>query len=141
MTNYHSSWQDVGTATSYSIQGTYNTAYSIQVRAVSAGQTSDVRTSNSATPLPNLPPSYTLCYHNDYGNEYNVGINYSNSGAGHTLGITFAQSSGVTTGANGQLRLRAWTKRTTSGDLNTQMTLTLDGAAYSTTRWGDAPPC
>jgi hypothetical protein len=141
VTNYHSSWQDVGTATSYSIQGTYNTAYAIQVRAVSAGQTGDPRTSNSATPLPTLPPSYTLCYHNDYGNEYNIGVNYANSSAGHTLGLTFAQSTGVTTGANGQIRLQAWTKRTTAGDLNTQITLTLDGAAYSTTRWGDAPAC
>lgn len=141
VTNYHSSWQDVGTATSYSIQGTYNTAYSIQVRAVSAGQTSDVRTSNSATPLPNLPPSYTLCYHNDYGDEYNIGVNYSNTSAGHTVGLTFAQSTGVTTGANGQIRLQAWTKRNTANDLNEQITLTVDGAAYSTTRWGDAPPC
>ena len=44
-------------------------------------------------------------------------------------------------GKKPQLRLQAWTKRQTTGDLNTQMTLTLDGAAYSTTRWGDAPPC
>ena len=146
VTGYHSTWQDVGLATTYTIEGTFNQAYSIQVRAVSAGQTGDPRTSNSATPLPVLPPSYTLCYHNDYANYYNVGIRYSNSSAGHTLKVDFATSSGVTSGANGTVRLRAWHAGgqgdgVNDNDDNAQITIIVDGSSYSTTRWGDAPAC
>jgi hypothetical protein len=140
--NYHSAWQQVGTATSYQItDAAFNTAYSIQVRAVSAGQTSAVRTSNTVTPLPPLPPSYSLCYHSDFGDSYNVGINYANTSAGRNLRVNFASSTGTTTGANGQARLGAWHARNTAGDLNSQITIIVDGSNHSTTRWGDAPPC
>lgn len=137
VSNYHSSWQDVGTATSYSIQGAFNTSYSIQVRAVSAGQTGDPRTSNAVTPLPPAPPTYSLCYYD----ERFVGFNYANASAGQALRVTFASSVAYTTGANGQARSTAWHYRNTAGDLNDMITLTVDGVAYSTTRWGDAPPC
>jgi len=138
---YHSTWQDVGAATSYSIEGSFNTAYSIQVRAVSAGQTSDPRTSNPATPLPHLPPAYSLCYHSDFGNSYNIGINYSNTSAGLTLSTDVGGSSGSTTSENGELRLRSWHARNTQTDLNDTITIRVNGSAHSTTRWGDAPPC
>lgn len=139
--NYHSSWQNAGTATSYSISGNVNTAYSIQVRAVSAGQTSDPRTSNSATPLPPLSPSYSLCYHSDYGNSYNIGVNYANTSSGIVIGLAGYSSSGTTSATGTQVRMQAWTARNTSNDLNTQITITVNGSAYSTTRWGDAPAC
>ena len=145
--NYHSSWQDVGTATSYSIQGTFDTPYSIQVRAVSAGQTSDPRTSNTATPLDVQPASYSLCFHNDYGDYYNVGIRYANASAGIQLKVDFASSTGTTTGANGTVRLRAWHKgglgdgADNDNDDNDPITILVNGSAYSTTRWGDAPAC
>jgi hypothetical protein len=43
-------WQSMGTARSHSFTGSNGTAYKFQVRAVSAGQTSAITTSNSATP-------------------------------------------------------------------------------------------
>jgi large repetitive protein len=142
----HSQWLDVGTATTYSIQGNFNQAYTIQVRAVSAGQTGDPRTSNPATPLPPAPPTYTLCYHNDYGNYYNIGINYSNTSAGITLSTDIATSSGVTTGPSGQLRLRAYHlggqgDGYPDNDDNAPITIRVNGSAYSTTAWGNAGPC
>lgn len=135
---YHSSWQNVGTATTYRItDATLGNSYSIQVRAVSAGQTGDPRTSNSVTPLPPAPPSYSLCYYN----EIYVGINYANTSAGLRLSLDFATSSALTAGESGQVRLGAWHMRTTAGDLNDTITILVNGSAHSTTRWGDAPPC
>jgi single-stranded DNA-binding protein len=137
-----SGWTQVpASQTSHTIQGAFNQSYSIQVRAISGGQTGSAGTSNAVTPLPVLPPSYSLCYHNDYSNYYNVGVNYANTSAGHTVRIDFASSSGVTAGASGQLRLRAWSARDTANDLNFQITIIVDGSNYSTTRWGDAPAC
>lgn len=140
--NYHSSWQNVGGATSYAISdANFGTGYSIQVRAVSAGQTGDARTSNTVTPQNVQPPAYSLCYHSDFGNSWNIGIVYVRTSAGIQLSIQGLASVGTTTGANGQVRLQAWTARNTSNDLNNQMTILVNGSAYSTTRWGDAPAC
>jgi hypothetical protein len=146
--NYHSAWQDVGSAMSYQItDATLGQSYSIQVRAVSAGQTGDPRTSNSVTPLAPLPASYSLCWHNDYAGYYNVGIRYANTSAGIQLKVDFANSTGTTTGANGTVRLRAWHAgglgdgADTDNDDNALITILVNGSAYSTTRWGDAPAC
>lgn len=147
VTGYHSTWQDVGLATTATIEGTFNQTYTIQVRAVSAGQTGDPRTSNPATPLPVLPASYSLCWHNTYSGYYNVGINYANSSAGIQLKVDFANSTGTTTGANGQVRLQAWHAgglgdgADSDNDDNDLITILVNGSAYSTTRWGDAPAC
>jgi hypothetical protein len=146
--SYHSAWQDVGSATSYQItDATLGQSYSIQVRAVSAGQTGDPRTSNSVTPLAPLPASYSLCWHNDYAGYYNVGIRYANTSAGIQLKVDFANSTGTTTGANGTVRLRAWHAgglgdgADTDNDDNALITILVNGNPYSTTRWGDAPAC
>jgi hypothetical protein len=146
--NYHSSWQDVGSATSYSIEGNFGTSYSIQVRAVSAGQTGDPRTSNAVTPLDVLPPDYNLCWHNQYSGYYNVGIRYSNVTGSHTVKVDFASSSGTTSGANGTVRLQAWHSGgqgdgNGNGDNNDNAAITIlvDGSAFKTVRWGDAPAC
>jgi hypothetical protein len=146
--NYHSSWQDVGTATTYQItDATLGQSYSIQVRAVSAGQTGDPRTSNAVTPLAPAPASYSLCWHNDYAGYYNVGIRYANTSAGIQLKVDFANSTGTTTGANGTVRLRAWHAgglgdgADTDNDDNALITILVNGSPYSTTRWGDAPAC
>ncbi|MGB3911811.1 MAG: Ig-like domain-containing protein [Pseudolysinimonas sp.] len=146
--NYHSSWQNVGSATSYQItDATLGQSYSIQVRAVSAGQTGDARTSNSVTPLAPVPASYALCWHNDYAGYYNVGIRYANTSPGIQLKVDFANSTGTTTGANGTVRLRAWHAgglgdgADTDNDDNDLITILVNGSAYSTTRWGDAPAC
>jgi hypothetical protein len=146
--NYHSSWQDVGSATSYQItDATLGQSYSIQVRAVSAGQTGTPRTSNSVTPLAPAPASYALCWHNDYGGYYNVGIRYANTRAGIQLKVDFANSTGTTTGATGTVRLTAWHRgglgdgADTDNDDNSLITILVNGSPYSTTRWGDAPAC
>jgi hypothetical protein len=146
--NYHSTWQDVGPATSYQItDATLGQSYSIQVRAVSAGQTGDPRTSNSVTPLAPAPATYSLCWHNDYAGYYNVGIRYANSSPGYALKVDFANSTGTTTGANGTVRLRAWHAgglgdgADTDNDDNALITILVNGSPYSTTRWGDAPAC
>jgi hypothetical protein len=145
--NYHSSWQNVGTNTSYQItDATLGQSYSIQVRAVSAGQTGDARTSNSVTPLAPLPASYSLCWHNDYGDTYNVGIRYANTSAGIQLKVDFASSTGTTTGANGTVRLRSWHNGGQGDGIsdnndNSLITILVNGNPYSTTRWGDAPAC
>ncbi|MGV3713438.1 Ig-like domain-containing protein [Pseudolysinimonas sp.] len=139
--NYHSSWQDVGGATTYSIQGNFGTSYSIQVRAVSAGQTGDPRTSNAVTPQNVQPPSYSLCYHSTYGNSYNIGIRYANQTTDTTVSTNVGGSSDTAAGASGTVLLRSWNARTTTNDLNEQITITVNGAAFSTTRWGNAPQC
>jgi hypothetical protein len=146
--NYHSAWQDAGLATTYQISdATLGQSYSIQVRAVSAGQTGDPRTSNSVTPLAPLPASYSLCWHNDYAGYYNVGIRYADTSAGIQLKVDFANSTGTTTGANGTVRLRAWHAgglgdgADTDNDDNALITILVNGNPYSTTRWGDAPAC
>lgn len=146
--NYHSGWQNVGSATSYQItDATLGQSYSIQVRAVSAGQTGDPRTSNSVTPLAPLPASYSLCWHNDFGGYYNVGIRYANTSAGIQLKVDFGTSTGTTTGANGTVRLQAWHAgglgdgSDSDNDDNDPITILVNGSAYSTTRWGDAPAC
>jgi hypothetical protein len=148
VTNYHSSWQDVGTATSYSIEGNFGTSYSIQVRAVSAGQTGDPRVSNAVTPLDVLPADYNLCWHNQYSGYYNVGIRYSNVTGSHTVKVDFGGSSGTTSGANGTVRLSAWHAGgqgdgNGNGDNNDNAAITIlvDGSAFKTVRWGDAPAC
>jgi len=141
-------WQDVGLATTHSIEGNFGTAYSIQVRAVSAGQTSDVRTSNSATPLDVQPADYNLCWHNDYSGFYNVGIRYTNVTGTHAVRVDFGGSSGTTSGANGTVRLQAWHAGgqgdgNGNGDNNDNDTITIlvDGSAFKSVRWGDAPAC
>ncbi|WP_395640069.1 Ig-like domain-containing protein [Pseudolysinimonas sp.] len=146
--NYHSSWQNVGTATTYQItNASFNTGYSIQVRAVSAGQTGDPRTSNTVTPLDVQPASYSLCYHNDYSDYYNVGIRYANASAGIELKVGFGESAMYTTGANGTVRLAAWHAgglgdgQDNDNDDNDTITILVNGSPYSTTRWGDAPAC
>lgn len=146
--NYHSGWQNVGLATNYQItDATLGQSYSIQVRAVSAGQTGDPRTSNSVTPLAPLPASYSLCWHNDFGGYYNVGIRYANTSAGIQLKVDFGTSTGTTTGANGTVRLQAWHAgglgdgSDSDNDDNDPITILVNGSAYSTTRWGDAPAC
>lgn len=148
VSNYHSSWQDVGTATSYTIEGNFGTSYAIQVRAVSAGQTGDPRTSNAVTPLDVLPTDYNLCWHNQYSGYYNVGIRYSNVSGSHTVKVDFATSSGTTSGANGAVRLQAWHaggqgdgNGNADNDDNAQITILVDGSAFKTVRWGDAPAC
>lgn len=148
VSNYHTSWQDVGAATSYSIQGNFGTSYSIQVRAVSAGQTGDPRTSNAVVPLDVLPADYNLCWHNQYNGYYNVGIRYSNVTGSHTVRVDFVGTSGTTTGANGVVRLSAWHSGgqgdgNGNGDNNDNATITIlvDGSAFKTVRWGDAPAC
>lgn len=141
VTNHHSSWQNVGTATTYSIEGDFGTSYSIQVRAVSAGQTGDPRTSNAVTPQNIQPPSYSLCYHSTYGDSYNIGIRYANQTADRTVSTNIGGSSGTATGASGTVRLQSWHARNTTTDLDRQITITVNGSAHSTTRWGDAPAC
>jgi len=97
--------------------------------------------------LPVLPASYSLCWHNNYSGYYNVGINYANSSAGISLKVDFGTSAGVTSGANGQVRLQAWHAgglgdgADTDNDDNDLITILVNGSAYSTTRWGDAPAC
>ena len=142
------SWQNVGLAMSHQITNAqFNQGYTIQVRAISAGQTSDVRTSNSVTPLDVQPASYSLCYHNDYSGYYNVGINYANSSAGIELKVGFGESAKYTTGANGQVRLAAWHAgglgdgADSDNDDNDTITILVNGSPYSTTRWGDAGAC
>jgi hypothetical protein len=145
--NYHSGWQNVGSATSYQItDATLGQSYSIQVRAVSAGQTGNARTSNSVTPLAPVPASYSLCWHNDYADYYNVGIRYANSSGGIQLKVDFANSTGTTSGANGTVRLRAWhaggqADGVNDNNDNAMITILVNGSPYSTTRWGDAPAC
>jgi large repetitive protein len=140
--NYHSSWVDVGTATSFQItDAQFGTSYSIQVRAVSAGQTGDPRTSNAVTPQNIQPPTYSLCYHSQYGDSWNIGIRYANQTSDTTVSTNIGGSSGTAAGATGTARLASWHARNTTNDLNAQITITVNGAAYSTTRWGDAPAC
>jgi len=116
------------------------------VRAISAGQTGPARTSNSVTPLPVLPASYSLCWHNTYSGYYNVGINYANASAGITLKVDFGTSTGVTSGPNGTVLLQSWhaggaADGVSDNDDNAQITILVNGSAYSTTRWGNAPAC
>ena len=83
------------------------------------------------------PANYTLCY---YDSRF-VGFNYTNAAGGQKLEVNFAESVGYTSGANGQTRIGAWHYRNTAGDLNTMVTILVNGSPFSTTRWGDAPPC
>jgi hypothetical protein len=132
--------------TTHTIQGAFDQPYSIQVRAISAGQTGPARTSNTATPLPVLPASYSLCWHNTYSGYYNVGIRYANSAAGITLKVDFGTSSGVTTGPNGTVLLQAYhnggqADGVADNDDLDPITILVNGSGYSSTRWGDAPAC
>ncbi len=139
-------WIDVGTATSYSFDGQFDTGYTVRVRATSAGITGPAGVSNTVTPLDVLPPSYTLCYHNDYGGYYNIGIRYANTSAGITLRADAGVSSGVTTGSSGTVRLQSWHAGgagdgVSDNDDNAMIGIYVNGSLHSTTRWGNAPAC
>jgi hypothetical protein len=62
--------------------------------------------------------------------------------------VDFGGSAGTTSGANGTVRLQAWHAGgqgdgNGNGDNNDNDTITIlvDGSAFKTVRWGDAPAC
>ena len=146
-------WQNVGTATSYSLDSRGTGDHTLQVRATNkagAGGASSPATVSLAT-RPD-PPAASLCVYPggardpDGAGADEFGINWSGqSGGGHTMKVDNAANafnfSHSGNGSSGHVRTMSWAYSNGTANQNAVFWVTFDGVDYPGQRMGDIPSC